>query len=50
MILINISIFVYTVSANNEIIREHIGNPKYIINDNIFLLRIEEGETSHYLY
>ena len=46
----NISVFVYTISTDNEIIREYIGNSTYIINDNIYLLRIEEGEKSHYIY
>ena len=45
-----ISVFVYTISTDNEIIREYIGNPEYIMNDNVNLLRIENEEKSHYVY
>ena len=46
----NIAVFVYTISSDNEIIREYIGNPEYIMNDNVNLLRIENEEKSHYVY
>ncbi|NDB82316.1 MAG: hypothetical protein EB127_06190, partial [Alphaproteobacteria bacterium] len=45
-----VSVFVYTISTTNEIIREHIGNPIYIGNDVIYLLRIGNEEKSHYVY
>ena len=46
----NISVFVYTISTDNEIIREYHGNPEYISNDNVNLLRIENNQQSHYVY
>ena len=45
-----VSFFVYTISTENEIMREYIGNPEYISNDNINLLRIEHDDISHYIY
>ena len=35
-----ISVFVYTISTDNESIREYIGNPEYSMNDNVNVLRI----------
>ena len=45
-----VCIFVYTLSTDNEIIRDYVGNPDYIMNDNINLLRIEDEDKSHYIY
>ena len=45
-----VCVFVYTLSSNNEIIRDFVGNPDYIMNDNINLLRIEDEDKSHYIY
>ena len=45
-----ISVFVYTISTDSESMREYIGNPEYIMNDNVNLLRIESEEKSHYTY
>jgi hypothetical protein len=45
-----VAVFVYTCSSKNEILRDFIGNPSFIANDVIYLLRIDSKEKSHYLY
>lgn len=46
----NISVFVYTITSDDKIIREYIGNPDFISNDSVNLLRVESEEKSHYVY
>ena len=45
-----ISIFVYYIAEDDKIINERYGNHNYINNDIIYLLRIEDTTTSHYVY
>jgi hypothetical protein len=45
-----VAVFVYNIGNNNNINREYVGNPCYICNDVIYLLRIENEEKSHYVY
>ena len=46
----NISVFVYGIDEENNIRTEKTGNIDYIQNDIIYLLRVENDETSHYIY
>ena len=45
-----LSIFVCTIGSDNEVNREYVGNPDYISNEYIHLLRIGDDEKSHYVY
>jgi hypothetical protein len=45
-----VSIFIYNINSENQIVREKIGNSDFITNDIIYLLRIENEEKSHYVY
>ena len=45
----NVAVFAYAIK-DNEIFREKMGNPDYVSNDVIYLLRIEDEEKSHYVY
>ena len=46
-----VAVFVYTLSNDtNNINREKMGNPEYVLNDKLSLLRIENKEKSHYIY
>ena len=44
-----VSVFVYNIT-DGAITREKVGNPEYILNDSVYLLRIEQEELSHYVY
>jgi hypothetical protein len=44
-----VAVFVYAIK-DGSIYREKLGNPDFVINDVIYLLRIENEETSHYVY
>jgi hypothetical protein len=45
-----VCIFVYSLSEDNNIIVDKQGLIEYIHNDLIYLLRVTEGENSHYIY
>ena len=45
-----ISVFVYTINEEGEIIRDYMGNVEYIHNETLNLLRISDDTTSHYVY
>ena len=49
MTLKHLRVFVYTITDGANT-REKVGNPEYILNDCIYLLRLEDEETSHYVY
>ena len=42
--------YVYAITKKNEIILDKEGTSAYIASDIINLLRIEDGEESHYVY
>jgi hypothetical protein len=44
-----VAVFVYAIK-DDSVFREKLGNPEYVPNDVIYLLRIENEETSHYVY
>ena len=45
-----VCIYVYTLTEENKPIQDKAGNAKYILNECIYLLRIEHAEQSHYVY
>ena len=46
-----VSIYVYEINeSNNKIDESNRGNYNYITNDIIYLLRIDQGDKSHYVY
>jgi len=45
-----VCIFVFYIDEENKIIKERDGNHNYVCNDLIYLLRIENKLTSHYVY
>jgi hypothetical protein len=45
-----VAVFVYYIDEENNIRKEKNGNTDYITNDIIYLLRVENDETSHYIY
>ena len=47
---IKVCIYVYGIDEDNKIITEKAGNTKYILNECIYLLVIEEEEQSHCVY
>ena len=44
-----VAVFVYALK-DDSVYREKLGNPEYVSNDVIYLLRIETDEQSHYVY
>ena len=44
-----VAVFVYNIT-DGAITREKVGDPEYVCNDVIYLLRIEQEELSHYVY
>jgi hypothetical protein len=44
-----VAVFVYSIK-DDSVFREKLGNPEYVSNDVIYLLRIENEEKSHYVY
>ena len=44
-----VSIFVYGIGKNGNIVKERNGNYNYR-NNTIMLLMLEDGENSHYVY
>ena len=45
-----VCIYVYTLTEENKPIQDKAGNTNYILNECIYLLRIENEEQSHYVY
>jgi hypothetical protein len=45
-----VCIYVYTVDDNNDIVCDSPGKAEYILNDLIYLLRVEQDGQSHYIY
>ena len=45
-----IGIVVYAIDEQNSIIKEYHGNKEYLLNERIYLLRIEDKEKSHFVY
>ena len=45
-----VSVFIYYISDDDAIRTEKKGNPDYVLNDVISLLRIEDGDNGHYIY
>ena len=45
-----VCIYVYSTDNNSDIICEYVGKTEYIMNDIIYLLRVEEDKQSHYIY
>ena len=45
-----ICIFVYTIDENDDIVCDSAGNTEYIMNDLIYLLRVEDKDQSHDIY
>jgi hypothetical protein len=43
-------IFIYRINEDGGITKERDGNFKYYGKDLIYLLRIEDGKKSHYIY
>ena len=46
----HISVFVYYINDDNSIRTEKRGNPDYVLNDVIYLLRVENDDNAHYIY
>lgn len=45
-----VGVIVYEIDDDNNIIREYPGNPDYLLNDRIYLLRVGDEDKSHYIY
>ena len=45
-----IGVVVYAIDEENCIIKEYHGNKEYLLNERIYLLRIEDKEKSHFVY
>ena len=45
-----IGVVVYAIDEQNSIIKEYHGNKEYLLNERIYLLRIEDKEKSHFVY
>ena len=45
-----IAVFVYYINDDGTIRTEKWGDPNYILNDVIYLLRIENEDNAHYIY
>ena len=45
-----VSVFVYYINDDDSIRTEKRGNPDYILNDVIYLLRVENDDNAHYIY
>ena len=45
-----IGVVVYAIDEKNSIIKEYHGNKEYLLNERIYLLRIEDKEKSHFVY
>ena len=45
-----VSVFVYYICDDGSIRTEKRGNPDYILNDVVYLLRIENDDKAHYIY
>ena len=45
-----VCIYVFTLTENNDIIKDKEGTTNYTHNELIYLLRIEEDDNSHYIY
>ena len=42
--------FIYSIGENNKIIKEKDGDIRFFNQDVVYLLRISDGEQSHYVY
>ncbi len=45
-----VSILVYAIGEDGGVVKEKDGNPVYFSKDHVYLLRVENEETSHYIY
>ena len=45
-----IAVFVYYINDDGTIRTEKLGDPDFILNDVIYLLRIENEDNAHYIY
>ena len=45
-----VGVIVYVLDENNNIIKEYYGHKEYLVNERIYLLRVEDENKSYFIY